>query len=288
MQFHSALPPGALYLPGSMGWHDTGARLPSEITFMRSDGTVVPLVPEPFCENCCKPIRDDYADLGTCFDCNKNRFRVGAEPVEVKGKITMWTFKDMADLRPFYFRRAGAAGLYVKRKSVFYREIWQLKRGGPDTSERAAELIAESMHHALEKRFNDFRKCTFLVPIPSGSGLVTAPTLRLANALASFLDRFSVLDALEFVEGYVSQRAMKTREDRWENPKDKFLVDRAAVREIRDQRLLLIDDTFTEGATTHWAAKALLDHGCAQVDVLVAGRACDQKELDWIGYEGRT
>ena len=261
--------------------------MPTEVTFARSDGTVVPLVPEPFCKYCCNPVRDDYADLATCYDCNKNSMRVGAEPVEVKGKITMWKLKDLADLRPFYFRRAGAVGLYVKNKSVLYPEIWQLKRGGPDKVKKVAQLLGECMDRVLETRFVDFLNCAFLVPIPSGSASETAPTLSLAKALKSFRKTFSILDALEFAKGYQSQRTMKTKEARWENPKDKVFVKGAARQDIRGQRLLLIDDTFTEGGTAHWSAKALLDQGCSQVDVLVVGRACDEKEIDWIGYKGK-
>jgi predicted amidophosphoribosyltransferase len=263
--------------------------MPTELTFSRSDGRVVPLVPSPFCEYCCKPIRDDYADLGTCYDCNKNRLRVGAEPLEERhGKVVKWSVRDLSDLRPFFFRRAGAVGLYVKRASVLYPEIWQLKRGSPIVVRKIAALLAECMNHVLETRFQDFVECPYLVPVPSGSGAKTAPTRILAEALARICDRFSVLDALELAEGYASQRTMTSREARWENPRGKILVRGTTRRRLRAKRLLLIDDTFTEGATAHWSAKALLDQGCRQVDVLVVGRATDAKELEWIGYTGRV
>ncbi len=263
--------------------------MPIEVTYERSDGTVMPLVPEPFCKYCCKPIRDDYADLETCYDCNKNGLRVGAEPAEERnGKVVKWSVRNLADLRPFFFRRTGAVGLYVTGKSVLYTQIWQLKRGSPAAAKRVAGLLAECMNYVLETRFHDFLNCQYLVPIPSGSASKTAPTNLLANALAEARTRYSVLDALELAPGYVSQRTMSNKQARWENPKGKILVSAAARRKVRNRRVLLVDDTFTEGSTAHWAAKALLDQGCQQVDVLVVGRAIDEKELEWIGYAGRV
>lgn len=41
---------------------------------------------------------------------------------------------------------------------------------------------------------------------------------------------------------------------------------------LRGRRVVLVDDILTTGATAEVCVKALLEHGCLSVDILVAAR----------------
>ena len=255
-----------------------------EAIYVRSDGAEVPLVPEPYCEFCCKPIKDDYADLGTCYDCHTAGSRVGGEYTTNADGRTRTTVRFLADLRPFFFRRAGAVGLYVSKLSFLYPEIWILK-GGTRDGPKVAALLAECMDHVIDTRFQEFGDASVLVPIPSGSGNSEASIL-LARELAERRDGMLVVESLRFAEGYVQQRGQNA-EARWENPKGKVSVNPRTVSRLAGNTVLLIDDTFVEGGTAHWCSEAILGAGASDVYVLTVGRNVGPKELEYVGYTGR-
>ncbi|WP_460832702.1 ComF family protein [Nocardioides hungaricus] len=59
--------------------------------------------------------------------------------------------------------------------------------------------------------------------------------------------------------------------------------DRFAARDVSDEHVLLIDDTFTRGATSMSAARALYQAGASEVTIVVLGRHAD---VEWMtdGY----
>jgi ComF family protein len=56
--------------------------------------------------------------------------------------------------------------------------------------------------------------------------------------------------------------------ERLSNAKDAFACDAS----VAGQRVLLVDDVMTTGATVHWAARAMLDAGAVEVRVAVVAR----------------
>lgn len=62
------------------------------------------------------------------------------------------------------------------------------------------------------------------------------------------------------------------RSERLRNLQGAFAVDPLRVREVRGQRLLLVDDVMTSGASLHAAAQVLLQAGAAQVSAIVLAR----------------
>lgn len=62
------------------------------------------------------------------------------------------------------------------------------------------------------------------------------------------------------------------RSERLTNLQGAFAVDPLRVREVRDRKLLLVDDVMTSGASLRAATQALLQAGAAQVSTLVLAR----------------
>jgi predicted amidophosphoribosyltransferase len=56
--------------------------------------------------------------------------------------------------------------------------------------------------------------------------------------------------------------------------------------EIVGRRILLVDDIMTTRGAAHWCSGDLLRAGAAVVNVAVAGRSVDMRELEFIGYSG--
>ena len=63
-----------------------------------------------------------------------------------------------------------------------------------------------------------------------------------------------------------------SREDRLTNVRDAFWVDATRIDRVRGQRLVLIDDVMTTGASLHEAARALKSAGAAHVTGIVFAR----------------
>ena len=251
-----------------------GIALAREEIYVRSDGAEVPLVPEPYCKFCCKPVDDKSAGSSTCHDCAEKCEVLSPEPSEQVAGTTVIT--------PYYFKRAGAVGLYVTDKSFLYHEIWELKR-----RRVGADLLAECMDHVLRKRFQEFLDADLVVPVPSGSGFLPSSSQLLAESLVLIHDEFRLRDVLRFTKGHVSQKKAETRDKRLANPLDTMRVRLGMRQKIQGKTVLLVDDTFVTGATANEAARTLVDHGATSVNAIVLGRAIWPNELEYIGYSGR-
>lgn len=62
------------------------------------------------------------------------------------------------------------------------------------------------------------------------------------------------------------------RSERLANLQGTFAIDPLRAHEVRGQRLVLVDDVMTTGASLHTAARALLQAGAAQVSAIVLAR----------------
>ena len=62
------------------------------------------------------------------------------------------------------------------------------------------------------------------------------------------------------------------RAERLTNLKGAFALEPLRAHEVRGQRLLLVDDVMTSGASLHTAASVLLEAGAQQVNALVLAR----------------
>lgn len=67
---------------------------------------------------------------------------------------------------------------------------------------------------------------------------------------------------------HTASQVGRSRRDRWQSLEQAF----AASSRVAGQRILLVDDVLTTGATLYWAAKALEARGAVEIRALVAGR----------------
>lgn len=136
-----------------------------------------------------------------------------------------------------------------------------------------ADLAGKRMAEALPARFPT-QRFDAVVPIPLhwrrrfSRGYNQAE--RLARPIAALWQLPLELGVIRR-ESTRRQAQLKSVE-RQENIREAFEVTSDAARRLRQQRILLIDDVFTTGATVSACAERLLHAGAAQVDVYTLAR----------------
>lgn len=163
-----------------------------------------------------------------------------------------------------YFAAARAGGVY---EGALRASILTLKHS-PHVCVRLVELLAET-----QKR-SPLSLATRIVPVPlhpereKARGFNQAAVIgrALSEAVALPLDEVSLLRAVHTDR----HRAGMDAKDRRLTVADAFRVTYPAL--IAGERVLLVDDVFTTGATVSSCAKTLLDAGAAEVFVLTIAR----------------
>lgn len=89
----------------------------------------------------------------------------------------------------------------------------------------------------------------------------------LAQELAGYLNLPVVDDALLRVKRTVIQKQMDDTQ-RAANMKGAFAIDKTKLSTIKNQNVLLLDDVYTTGATTHECAETLIKAGAKRVVIL--------------------
>lgn len=119
-----------------------------------------------------------------------------------------------------------------------------------------------------------------LVPVPLHRRRLLSRRYNQAALLAQSLSRLSgrpaVLDGLRRVRHTTSLGALSGAERRAALA-GAIQVRASRVGQLRDARVLLIDDVITSGATAEACVRALLTAGAARVDVLAAARVPDPR-----------
>lgn len=196
------------------------------------------------CTRCATPFPTSPAPGGRCFNCAR------------------------LDL---HFDNAIALAVYRGRlREAILRMKW---RAGEPIAEALAELLCRKRGDAIR----DLRP-NLVVPIPMPwrrrwSRGTNSPDL-LAAKVASFLDVPCRVRLLKMNRNVPIQKGLRLVERR-RNLAGAFRV--AKGYDIRDARVLLVDDVLTTGATCDAAAKALRAAGAASVAVVVLGRTVAER-----------
>ncbi len=137
--------------------------------------------------------------------------------------------------------------------SPFMKEVmskWKY-RGDYEIIYAFKKEIKQKFHQAFQ------HKELTIVPIPLSKARYKERGFNQAEAIANFMEK-PIVHALERIHN--EKQAKKSRRERLqsENP---FRV----VKEVFGH-VVIIDDLYTTGATLHWAASLLKQHGAAQVD----------------------
>jgi len=226
-------------------------------TFKRSDGVQIQLLPKPYCRLCAYPTPAPY-DI--CYNCDFGETQV-----------------DKRHLSRIY-----AASVYISHlphslRHELSEEIVKCKYDIAYTNG-----LAEVLEYAISEMYPELQSYDFLVPTLRGSKTATT------NHVKNIVDELSNLvgiptrDVLYKKVDYPSQRTLN-REGRIENVRDKI-----GCREHVNGRIIVVDDTYTTGATLLNSAKPLKEMGAEEVVGLVLGRATDVTHLKYVGVLEET
>jgi ComF family protein len=162
------------------------------------------------------------------------------------------------------FSAARACGLY---EGALRASVLLLKRE-PFVSGKLSELLLKT-----QRRY-PLSEATRIVPVPLHPEREKTRGFNQAALIGRELSRTSSLplDEVSLVRSHhsIRHRAGMDAKGRRETVADAFQVTYPAL--IAGERILLVDDVFTTGATVSSCAKTLLDAGAAEVFVLTIAR----------------
>ena len=162
------------------------------------------------------------------------------------------------------FTAARSCGVYEK---ALRASVLLLKRE-PHRPRRLAQLLLE-----VQKQ-NPMNQASRIVPVPLHSQREKARGFNQAAIIARELSRLTKLsmDEVSVVRSHHTERhrAGMDARGRRETVADAFRVVHPAL--IAGERILLVDDVFTTGATVSACAASLIDAGAAEVYVLTLAR----------------
>lgn len=131
----------------------------------------------------------------------------------------------------------------------------------------APYLAAVYLQHIAKQ----FKQPPVIVPVPLHRSRYNErgynQSVVLAEELASYLHLATVPNALIRHKKTIIQKHMNTAE-RAANMKNAFIVDSTQINQIKHQNILLLDDVYTTGATSHECANTLRQAGAKQVAIL--------------------
>lgn len=148
--------------------------------------------------------------------------------------------------------------------------VWEIKYY---RNQKVTETVGALMAEKIQKMFTGKSSAHFLVPIP-----LTAKRLRergynhtelLAQSILKNLPENFVLaaDVLKKIRHTPKQHSLENRDDRFINIAGAFEVPAAMIASVKNQRVIIIDDVVTTGATVNDATRALFSAGAQSVTV---------------------
>lgn len=211
----------------------------------------------PACAACWETTRVFAGDETLCWKCGA--LAAGVLPEEKRESVRCRRCEAEA------FTAARACGLY---EGALRASVLNMKRE-PFVPARLARLLVAAQRRA------PLSSATLVVPVPlhaerereRGFNQAAVIARQLAKQVGLPLDDWSLVRAMHSER----HRAGMDARARRESVEDAFEVVRPRL--VRDERVLLIDDVFTTGATVSACASVLLAAGAHDVFVLTVARA---------------
>ncbi|MBV9252133.1 MAG: ComF family protein, partial [Acetobacteraceae bacterium] len=169
------------------------------------------------------------------------------------------------------FRRARAA---LRYDAPGRKLILPFKHA--DRPEMAAVLVPHMARAGAEL----LREADLLLPVPLHRARLFRRRYNQAALLAQGLSRLCGLPAALDVLARRRRTASlgdKTAEERAQVVQDAFVVRASRLARVQGQRVVLVDDVMTSGATANACTTTLLQAGARWVDVLAAARVPDPR-----------
>ena len=178
-------------------------------------------------------------------------------------------------MHPYGFDEARAAGLFDQTlKTIIHQYKYQ---GRTELVRPLGHMLWAALH-----RFYELKAFDIIVPVPlhwfrrcrrgfNQAALLVRQWSRLADEQGGFFNSAMISEKVLIRRRHTLSQTGLGKQRRIENLKNAFVVrNRSAVL---NQRILLIDDVLTTGATTDACAKTLKRAGAASVKVLTVARA---------------
>jgi competence protein ComFC len=199
----------------------------------------VQLIERPFCERCGRPYQGDITNQFECHNCREMKwhFHSARSAAEARGVV-------LEAIHGYKYRRAlwfepFLAGLLIRAAA-------------PVLAEQRPDLILPVPLHARKRREREFNQAERLA-----RRLGAATQVAVENRL------------LRRVRATRTQTELK-REERLENVRNAFAA--RGGRRLNGERVVLVDDVLTTGATTSACAGALRAAGAGEVYVWTVAR----------------
>jgi ComF family protein len=209
------------------------------------------------CRNCWKQTEVFDGNETVCWKCGLPS--IGTVPVERREEVRCHRCDED------WFTAARAGGIY---EGALRAAVLSLKRQ-PHVSAKLKDLLLNA-----QRRF-PLDQATRIIPVPLHPEREKARGFNQASLLARELSFASSLPldktSLTRTQHTERNRAGMDAKDRRKTVEEAFTV--THPRLIAGERVLLVDDVFTTGATVSACARALLDAGATEVFVLTLARA---------------
>ena len=219
----------------------------------------------------CRRSVERLSDGAACGDCWKQTFIYGGGET-LCAKCGRFLRAQPSDFQTFchlcdehFYDAASAVGSYEKALAA---SIINLKRE-PHVGARLQKLFLRRLETS------EFIDATRIIPVPLSKKRLMERGYNQAAVLSRILSKqFNLpLDEQSLVRTVHSQmhRAAMDTKARESSVKDVFAV--ARPNSVKDEKILLIDDVFTSGATVSACADVLKKNGASRVYVLTLARA---------------
>lgn len=218
---------------------------------------------------CCREQPVSMRGGNSCNTCWEKTETFGPESVMCPkcGKPPEGTAKTIncTKCKEHHYDRARAIGIYADSLKATVIVL------------KTQPYISSNLGSALLRAFeeNDFDNATLIVPVPLSKQRAIERGFNQSEVMAEFLGRRSrvPVDTFSLVRTKHSpiHRAGMDEKARDISVQNSFNVLRPKL--IAGQRILVVDDVFTTGATVSYCAKALKKAGAIEVNVLTIARA---------------